>query len=226
MTHINTVLLDLDGTLVDSIPDLAHCSNQTLAELGRPTLSLETLSTYVGKGLDRLVIRFLANDINAETAEPELFQQAKEIFKRHYHATNGDFSVLYPKVLEGLEAYKSMGLKIGLVTNKPMEFTLPLIEKKGINDFFKVVVGGDTCEQKKPHPAPLFYALEKLGSKPENSVFIGDSFNDALAAKAAGLLCLMVPYGYNEGQALEKPENGDLVDNLMSAATWIAAKNA
>jgi phosphoglycolate phosphatase len=168
----------------------------------------------------------LANDINAETAEPELFQQAKEIFKRHYHATNGDFSVLYPKVLEGLEAYKSMGLKIGLVTNKPMEFTLPLIEKKGINDFFKVVVGGDTCEQKKPHPAPLFYALEKLGSKPENSVFIGDSFNDALAAKAAGLLCLMVPYGYNEGQALEKPENGDLVDNLMNVATWIAAKNA
>lgn len=223
---VDTVLFDLDGTLVDSMPDLAYCSNQSLAELGHSTLPDETLSTFVGKGLDRLIIRFLANDIEAETADPQLFQQAKEIFKRHYHATNGEFSVLYPNVLEGLKSLKSMGLKLGLVTNKPMEFTVPLVEKKGIDSFFDVLVGGDSCEHKKPHPAPIFYALEKLNSDPESSVFVGDSLNDALAAKAAGMPCLMLPYGYNEGQAINKPESGDLVDDLMAVAAWVGAKNA
>lgn len=226
-THspINTVLFDLDGTLVDSMPDLAYCANQTLSEMGRDTLSVETLSTFVGKGLDRLIIRFLANHIEADTAEAELFQQAKDIFKRHYHATNGNFSILYPAVAEALLKLKEMGLRLGLVTNKPMEFTVPLLEKKGIRSYFDVVVGGDTCEHKKPHPEPVLYAMEKLHSSRTSTVFVGDSLNDALAAKAAGVACLMLPYGYNEGQSISKPEHGDLIDNLMAAVLWIEARN-
>lgn len=222
---INTVLFDLDGTLVDSIPDLAYCSNQTLSEMGRAILPQETLCTFVGKGLDRLIVRFLANDIDADTAEPELFQQAKEIFKRHYHATNGDHSVLYPKVTEALVKLKEMGLSLGLVTNKPMEFTVPLIEKKNIFSYFDVLVGGDTCEHKKPHPEPVLYAMEKLRSSPTSTVFVGDSLNDAAAAAAAGVPCLMLPYGYNEGQTIIKPQHGDLVEDLMAAALWIQSKN-
>ncbi|MDO5666619.1 MAG: phosphoglycolate phosphatase [Alcaligenaceae bacterium] len=222
---ITTVLFDLDGTLVDSMPDLAYCSNQTLSDMGRATLSQETLSTFVGKGLDRLIVRFLANDIDAETAEPELFQQAKEIFKGHYHATNGDFSVLYPKVIDALDRLKEMGLKLGLVTNKPMEFTVPLIEKKGILAYFDVLVGGDTCEHKKPHPEPVLYAMAHLQSNPVSTVFVGDSLNDALAAKAAAIPCLMLPYGYNEGQSISKPEPGALVEDLMAVAAWIQAEN-
>ena len=223
---ITTVLFDLDGTLVDSMPDLAYCSNQSLSELGRPMLSEERLSTFVGKGLERLIIRFLADDIEATSADPALFQQAKAIFKRHYHASNGDRSVLYPQVREGLDRLKAMGLSLGIVTNKPMEFTTPLVEKKGILPYFDVLVGGDTCEHKKPHPQPLLYAMEQLQSDSHHTVFVGDSLNDSAAAAAAAIPCLMLPYGYNEGQAITPPVHGAVVDDLVAVAQWVERQNA
>ena len=225
-SSIKAVLFDLDGTLVDSMPDLAYCSNQTLSELGRATLPEERLSTFVGKGLDRLIIRFLANDIHAESAEAALFNQAKAIFKRHYHATNGERSMLYPKVLAGLDRLKEMGLSLGIVTNKPIEFTVPLVEKKGILPFFDVLVGGDTCEHKKPHPQPLLYAMEQLQSDSHHTVFVGDSLNDSAAAAAAAIPCLMLPYGYNEGQAITPPVHGAVVNDLVAVAQWIERQNA
>ncbi|NLJ51356.1 MAG: phosphoglycolate phosphatase [Alcaligenaceae bacterium] len=223
---INTVLFDLDGTLIDSMPELAYCSNQTLLELGREELPLETLSTFVGKGLDRLIMRFLANDIDATTAESTIFKQAKEAFGRHYHANNGVFSQLYPSVTESLATLKNAGFKLGLVTNKAMEFTIPLIEKKGLSDYFDVVIGGDSCEHKKPHPEPVLIALEKLQSTAQTAIFVGDSLNDMKASEAAGVPCLIVPYGYNEGQPISKPLSGDLVDDLAAAVRWIKSKNA
>ena len=223
---IDTVLFDLDGTLIDSMPELAYCSNQSLKEMGREPLPIETLSTFVGKGLERLIIRFLANDINATTAEPELLKEAKQVFSRHYHANNGLFSELYPTVIETLEQLKANNFKLAVVTNKALEFTLPLLEKKGLNQYFNVVIGGDSCEQKKPHPAPVFLALKKLDSSADTTVFVGDSLNDALAAKAAGLPCLMLPYGYNEGQVISEPETGALIDNLHATIDWINTENA
>lgn len=223
---IDTVLFDLDGTLVDSMPELAYCSNQSLDEMGRATLPIETLSTFVGKGLDRLIIRFLANDINASSVEPELFKQAKAIFNRHYHANNGVFSELYPKVIETLQRLQDRGFKLAVVTNKAMEFTIPLLEKKGISHYVNVVVGGDSCAHKKPHPAPILLALEQLNSTVDSAVFVGDSLNDAQAAEAAGLPCLILPYGYNEGQAISKPESGDLVKDMMAVIDWIEIENS
>lgn len=223
---IDTVLFDLDGTLIDSMPELAYCSNQCLKDMGRPTLPLETLSTFVGKGLERLIIRFLANDIDATTADPELFKEAKKIFSHHYHVNNGLFSELYPTVIEALEQLRAKGYKLAVVTNKAIEFTLPLLDKKGISQYFDTVIGGDSCEHKKPHPAPILLALENLKSTAETSVFVGDSLNDAQAAKAANLPCLIVPYGYNEGQALSKPEPGALVDDMHEGISWIEAENS
>lgn len=222
---IDTVLFDLDGTLIDSMPELAYCANQCLAEMGRPTLPIETLSTFVGKGLERLIIRFLANDINAKTVAPDLLQEAKEVFSRHYHANNGLFSELYPTVTEALEQLKTERYKLAVVTNKAIEFTLPLLDKKGISHYFDAVIGGDSCEHKKPHPAPVLLALEKLSSTADTAVLIGDSLNDAQAANAAGLPCLVVPYGYNEGQTINQPEPGALVDDMHMAINWIHAEN-
>lgn len=223
---IDTVLFDLDGTLIDSMPELAYCSNQCLKEMGRPTLPIETLSTFVGKGLERLIIRFLANDIDASTAEPELLEEAKEVFSRHYHANNALFSELYPTVIEALEQLRTKDFKLAIVTNKAIEFTLPLLEKKGLSDYFDTVIGGDSCGQKKPHPAPVFLALKNLNRSPATAVFVGDSLNDAQAAKAADLPCLMVPYGYNEGQTISRPEPGALVDDMHAVIDWIDLENA
>ena len=223
---LDTVLFDLDGTLVDSMPELAYCSNQTLEEIGRTKLPIDTLQSFVGKGLERLIIRFLANDINATTADPQLIEETKVIFNRHYHINNGKFSDVYPKVIEALNALKEMNFKLGVVTNKPNEFTIPLLEKKELCVFFDTIIGGDSCEYKKPHPAPVLLALEELDSSIDTAVLVGDSQNDAAAAKAAGLPCLMLPYGYNEGQTITKPENGDLVEDMMSAVDWIKKQNS
>lgn len=223
---LDTVLFDLDGTLVDSMPELAYCSNQTLEEIGRTKLPIDTLQSFVGKGLERLIIRFLANDINATTADPQLIEETKVIFNRHYHINNGKFSDVYPKVIEALNALKEMNFKLGVVTNKPIEFTIPLLEKKELSVFFDSIIGGDSCEHKKPHPAPVLLALEELDSSIDTAVLVGDSQNDAAAAKAAGLPCLMLPYGYNEGQTITKPDNGDLVENMMAAVDWIKKQNS
>lgn len=223
---IDTVLFDLDGTLIDSMPELAYCSNQCLKDMGRPTLPLETLSTFVGKGLERLIIRFLANDIDETTADPELLKEAKKIFNHHYHANNGLFSELYPTVVDALEQLKARGFKLAVVTNKAIEFTIPLLEKKGISQYFDTIIGGDSCEYKKPHPAPVLLALKNLNRTAATAVFVGDSLNDAQAAKAAELPCLIVPYGYNEGLALSTPEPGALINDMFALIRWIETENS
>lgn len=225
MSPIDTVLFDLDGTLIDSMPELAFCSNQTRLAMGYEELPFDTLSTFVGKGLERLIIRFLTNDINATTADEIQLAEAKRIFSKFYHQYNGQISELYPQVREGLEALKAEGFKLGVVTNKAIEFTLPLLAHKELSHYFDSVIGGDSCAYKKPHPAPVLLALEELQSTPEQALFVGDSLNDAAAAKAAGLPCLLVPYGYNEGQTLVKPEPGALVNDLMGVVEWLAKEN-
>ncbi len=219
---INAVLIDLDGTLVDSIPDLAHAANAMRIELGMHALGQDVIASFVGKGIDNLIIRTINASLDNKELPPDVFNQAREIFVRHYHLVNGDASTVYPGVIDGLKSMKAQGLKLAVVTNKAEAFTLPLLTQTGLIGFFDAVVSGDTCTRKKPHPEPLLYACEKLGYPPENSLFIGDSINDVQAAQAAGMPVLILPYGYNEGNSVQTLKVNAIIDSMTSAAQWLA----
>ena len=216
------VLLDLDGTLLDTIPDLAHAANAMRLDLGLPALPESLIATFVGKGVDNLIVRTLGADLNAAPLPPELIARGRESFYRHYHLVNGLKSVVYEGVMPGLRALHEMGLKLAVVTNKPTEFTRPLLERTGLTAFMQAIVCGDTLTERKPHPAPMLHACALLQVQPEQAVAIGDSINDALSARAAGCAVLAVPYGYNEGQSVHTLDVDAIVETIEVAARWIA----
>ncbi|MFY9346356.1 MAG: phosphoglycolate phosphatase [Orrella sp.] len=215
------VLLDLDGTLLDTLPDLAGAANAMRQDLGLNTLPATEIGTYIGKGVDLLVARALAGNIEASTTGGEAFERARQIFYSHYETLNGQLATFYPGVLEGLHAIQTMGIPMGVVTNKPTQFALPLLERTGLAPFMQTVVCGDSCEQRKPDPAPVFLACRQLGCDPQLTLTIGDSVNDALAARAAGCKVLAVPYGYNEGNPVTALEVDGIVESIQEAAFWL-----
>lgn len=216
---VRAVLIDLDGTLLDTIPDLFEAANRTLAEIGRSPLSIDTVRSYVGKGIPVLVKRCLTGHLD-DSIEPEAAELALAlpIFKRHYAAVNGDRTTIYPKVIEGLQAMRAKGMHLACITNKAGDFTLPLLARTGLAPYFPVVVSGDTTAEKKPHPAPLLHACAAFGVAPNQAVMIGDSTNDALAGRNAGCRVLCVPYGYNEGGDVHDIDCDAIVDSLVEAA--------
>lgn len=216
----SAVLLDLDGTLLDTIPDLANAANAMRVELKLPPLSQDTIASYVGKGTENLVLRTLSNNPDNSVPTRDDVSLGLEIFGRHYHAVNGDQAVIYPGVEQGLKAFKAAGIKMAVVTNKPTEFTLPLLKQAGLAHFFDHVVCGDTCARKKPDPMPLLHACELLQADPQKALAIGDSINDALAARAANMTVLAVPYGYNEGRDVQTLEVDAIVVSINEAAQW------
>lgn len=211
------ILFDLDGTLLHTAPDLAAGTNAMLKELGRDALALADVARFVGKGAENLIHRALTGDMSAK-ADSDLFEKALPIWKRCYKTTNGQYSTLYPGVLSGLEMFHQAGIQMAVVTNKPEQFTLPLLEKSGLAPFFESVVGGDTCARKKPDPMPLHYACEAMGVEPEWTLMIGDSHNDAQAALAAGISCWLLPYGYNEGQPITDVSCDKYIETIEQAA--------
>lgn len=223
---IAAALLDLDGTLVDSIPDLADAANAMRVELSMPPLGLEVLTTFVGKGIENLVRRTLASSSLGGEVEEKLLARGLESFRRHYSLVNGDKATVYDGVFEGLRAMQAQGLQLAVVTNKPTEFTGPLLVRTGLAGFFSVIVCGDTCERRKPDPDQVLYACDRLGVTPAQTVTIGDSINDALAGRTAGTRVLAVPYGYNEGQDVRTLDVDGIVDTLADAAHWIVQRNA
>lgn len=218
-----SVTIDLDGTLADTVADLHAGCTGMLVELGRPARSLDEVRRFVGKGMRVLVARCL--DGEHDTAA-DLLDRAVAAFRRHYEAANGRAATLYPGVLDGLVAMQAQGLQLACVTNKPVEFTLPLLERIGLATHFPVVVGGDTLPEKKPHPAPVLHACARMGVPPSANVHIGDSLNDAMAARAAGSLALCVPYGYMEEGPVDSADCDGVVSDLLAAARWLAAVNA
>ena len=217
---IKAVLIDLDGTLLDTVPDLADAANAMLAELGRLTLPVDTIRDYVGKGIPNLVGRCLGHP--GESNEPEALA-ALAVFKRHYAAVNGRNTRIYPGVLEGLQAMRRAGLKTACVTNKAAAFTEPLLEATGLAALLDRVVSGDTLAEKKPHPLPFLHLCERFGIAPAEALVIGDSRNDVAGARAAGCAVVCVPYGYSEGEDVRDLGADAIVGTLEEAASLIAA---
>ena len=210
---LRSVTFDLDGTLLDTVADLAEACRRMLEELAFPARTPAEVHSFVGKGMVVLVERCLTH---AEPPSEETLQRAVVSFRRHYAEVSGLATTVYPGVREGLAAFRAAGYKLGVVTNKPDEFTRPLLAHMEMNDF-DVVVSGDTTAHKKPHPAPILHACAAMGTDPQHTLHIGDSANDVLAARAAGCAVYCVPYGYNEGQPVDSAECDALVSNLLAA---------
>ena len=212
--HFESVTFDLDGTLLDTIADLAEACRLMLAEVGAPQRSQAEVHSFVGKGMAVLVERCLTHD---QPPSAERVQEAIESFKRHYSTVNGKYCRIYEGVLDGLDAWKASGLKMGVVTNKPAVFTEALIEHMGLSGYFDIVVSGDTTAHKKPHPEPILHACRLLNVPPGRNLHIGDSENDILSARAAGSPTFCVPYGYNEGKPVDSADCDALVSSLLVA---------
>ena len=215
MVTVKAVLFDLDGTLLDTAPDLASAANAMLAELGRPGHSLVTIRDFIGKGIPNLVGRCLGYP--GESAAPDA-RAALAVFKRHYAAVNGRHTRIYPGVREGVEAMRRAGLKLACVTNKAAAFTEPLLEIMGLARYLDMIVSGDTLSQKKPHPLPFLHICANFGIEPGEALVIGDSRNDVAGARAAGCPVFCVPYGYSEGEDVRDLGCDAIVASLEEAA--------
>lgn len=218
---IRGVIVDLDGTMLHTAQDLHITINRMRADLGLGPLTLETAISFVGKGAENLVRLSIGVDFSASEVELR-FKEALALFEKHYFDVNGEFATAYPDVHEGLQAMRDKGLRMACVTNKPMAFTLPLMEKTGLRDYFEIVYGGDSFEKKKPDPMQLLQVCTDFGLKPSEVVAIGDSINDSQAARAAGCKVLNVPYGYNHGQAIQDVDTDGIVSSLLDAAHLIS----
>jgi phosphoglycolate phosphatase len=218
--RVRAVMIDLDGTLLDTIPDLAAAANMMLEEMGRPALEESLIRTFVGKGIPRLVERTLAGAVDG-TADPALLGQALPLYERCYEQVNGSHTLIYPGVVEGLDRMREQGFPLACVTNKSARFTLPLLQNMKLADYFATVIAGDTLPRKKPDPLPLLHACRGFGIAPGAMLMIGDSLNDAQAARAAGCPVFCVPYGYNEGRDVRELDIDAIVASLFEATKLI-----
>jgi phosphoglycolate phosphatase len=219
-TRIDAILFDLDGTLLHTAPDLAAAANRMLQALKLPTLSDAHITTFVGKGVPNLVARCVAAASPPHAAAPseQTLQNIVHIYHGYYTELNGQCAQKYDGVIEGLDAFKARGYKLGVCTNKPIGFTLPLLKMTGLADYFQVTVGGDTCARKKPDAMPMLHACDQLGAKAAHTLMIGDSTNDCQAARAAGMPVWVLPYGYNEGRPVQELDCDGIVPTLRDAA--------
>lgn len=212
--QVKLILFDLDGTLVDSVGDLAWCGNEMLRSLELPLRDPAAARTWVGNGVERFVKRVLTDDMYAEPDET-LFFAGLEIFNNLYAKSVSVRSELYPGVVEGLQHLSRLDLHLACVTNKPEPFTSDLIAAMGLDSYFELVVAGDTTVRKKPDPMPLHYAADHFSLAYGDCMMVGDSSNDVQAARAAGFSIVCVPYGYNHGVSI-RDSNPDLVIENIS----------
>jgi phosphoglycolate phosphatase len=207
------ILVDVDGTMVDSVPDLAYCVDELMRALGRPPHGEARVRNWVGNGVERLVRRALVGQLDGEPPEQD-YVRAYPIFVELYAANTSRRSRLYPGVREGLDWLKSAGYRLGCVTNKAARFTVPLLAALGVRDDFELVVSGDTLPVKKPDPAPLLHAARYFGVAAAESLMVGDSVSDVRAARAAGFQVVCVSYGYNHGADIRAARPDAVIDSL------------
>ncbi|MFC5496332.1 phosphoglycolate phosphatase [Caenimonas terrae] len=212
--RLSAAILDLDGTMIDTLGDFVVALNRMLDDLRLPGIERPDIERMIGKGSEHLVLSVLAH----VGGSPEQFPSAWDAYQRHYLAVNGQHAAVYPGVVEGLRLLQSRGLKLACLTNKPTNFALPLLAAKGLDGFFEVVFGGDAFERKKPSPLPLLKTCEALPSLPAETLMIGDSSNDAAAARAAACPVVLVTYGYNHGEPVRSVDADGFVDSLAELA--------
>lgn len=216
------ILFDLDGTLIDSAPDLAYCGDMMMRALGLPERGEAASRDWVGNGVERFVERTLINSVDGQP-DPALFAKAMPIFSELYLVNNSQRSRVYDGVFEGIDWLKAQGYRIACVTNKAEAYTIPLLRDKKLLDLFEFVVSGDTCSAKKPSPIPLQYAAEKMGVAPENALMIGDSVSDVKAARAAHFHIICMSYGYNHGVDIRDANPDAVIDSMTQLPEHIAA---
>jgi phosphoglycolate phosphatase len=210
MRRFDAAIIDLDGTLVDTLGDFEAAIGRMLAEMGLGAVDRGFIEHTVGKGGEHLIRKTLAQ----AGGDAGRYAQAWSSYQAHYGAVNGQFSALYPGAREGVERLAAAGLALACVTNKPFAFADTLLERKALRAHFAVVYGGDSLARKKPDPLPLLEACKALGSTPARTLMIGDSSNDAAAARAAGCPVVLVRYGYNHGEPIEAVDADAFVDRI------------
>ena len=214
---LQAAIVDLDGTMVDTLGDFHQALAATFTGLGLPPLAADAIEPMVGKGSEHLIRAALAH----VGAGEDRYEAAWQGYQRHYALVNGRHSKVYEGVVEGLDELRARGLALGCVTNKPTAFARVLLQDKGLAPFFRVVFGGDAFARKKPHPQPLLETCRALQAPPERVLVVGDSSNDAAAARAAGCPVVLVTYGYNHGEPVREVDADGLVDSLADIGRWI-----
>lgn len=207
------VMIDLDGTLINTAPDLADCVNIMLQRMGRDTWPLDKVSGWIGNGVSRLVKRALTDSMDGEPDSVD-YEKGYALFLEAYGENVSAKSRPYVGVVAGLEKLKDMGFRLACVTNKAAAFTLPLLADLELDGYFELVVSGDSLPRKKPDPLPLTHACDFFGITPDQGILIGDSANDVKAAIAAGMPVICVNYGYNQGVDLTTLQTQGVIDSL------------
>lgn len=216
------LIFDFDGTLIDSVPDLADATNIMLSQLGLPTYPLQTIAKWVGNGARKLVERALSGsvEVNDNLALADV-EAAEQLFFDAYGAHDTSKTVAYPDVDSGLKQLKDAGFTLALVTNKPIRFVPHILAGMGWSSLFEVVLGGDSLPQKKPDAAPLLHVCETLNFVPSEALMIGDSINDILAGKNAGIETVGLSYGYNYGKDIRDSEPNQVFNSFAELLTWL-----
>ncbi len=215
------VMFDLDGTLMDSVPDLAAAVDKMLMLLGREPAGIARVRDWVGNGSKVLVRRALAGQLRHDGVADELADEALALFMRAYSGSH-ELTTVYPGVRECLDWLRERDVKLSIITNKPAQFIEPLLEEKGLAGYFHWLVGGDTLPQQKPDPAALLWVMSQAGVAPDASLFVGDSRNDVRAAKAAAVPCVALTYGYNHGEPIANEEPTLVLDDLRELVASVS----
>jgi phosphoglycolate phosphatase len=203
--RFDLILFDLDGTLIETAPEIADAVNDTLTECGRPEVSQQQVNDWIGHGTRELLIQALAftDDLSAnEVRNSSSFAAIEAVFTRHYQSRCGTRSHLYPFVRETLQALRAAGVKLVVVTNKEGRYTQTVLDAHQMAPLFDRVISGDTLPVKKPDPAAIEICIEHFGVTLERTLFVGDSSIDVATARNAGIEVWALPYGYNMGQPI------------------------
>jgi len=215
LSNKEVILFDLDGTLIDSVPDLALAVNHMLETLNRDTFSVDIIRFWVGNGAQVLVKRALSGDSKIdEDLNPILFSKALDIFLTFYGQNLCIRTATYPLVPQTLKVLKTQGYRLVIITNKPFDFIAPILEGLQLGELFEYFIGGDSLTEKKPNPLPLLHICEKLGVTVEECIMVGDSKNDILAANTCGMQSIGVTYGYNYGEDIGVYKPSIVIDNF------------
>ena len=218
--HPKLIMIDVDGTLVDSVPDLAFCVDELMKTLNRPVWGEEKVRQWVGNGVPKLVERSLTGELEA-TVNKDDFDKAYPIFLDLYADNTSKRSALYDGVIEGLDYLQKQGYQLGCVTNKAEQFTHPLLKDLGIFDRFGIVISGDTLAKKKPDPLPLLHAAKHFGVNPNECLLLGDSISDVKAARAANFDVICMSYGYNHGIDIATANPDVVIDSMVELKNFL-----